>query len=157
MAAGLRSKLLWVITARAALITIVLGSAILVQVTAPGSVPVDPFIAPIGLTYALTVVYVVTLSHADRHAWLVDLQFAVDALVVSSIVHLTGGITSYFSSLYVLPVIAASATQYIRGGITVAVLSGLMFAGLVVAQYASPFAPLVPWTVDPDAILPPLR
>jgi two-component system sensor histidine kinase PilS (NtrC family) len=157
MTTGLRSKLLWVITARAALITLVLGTAILVQVKAPGSVAVDPFFALIGLTYALTVVYVVTLPRAERHPWLVDLQFAVDALVVSSIVHLTGGITSYFTSLYVLPVIAASATQYIRGGITVAVLSGLMFGGLVVSQYAGPFGPIVPWTVDPDAVLPPLR
>ncbi len=157
MATGLRRTLLWVITARAALITIVLGSAILVQVKAPGSVAVDPFFALIGLTYALTVVYVVTLAQAERHAWLVDLQFAVDAFVISSIVHLTGGITSYFSSLYVLPVIAASATQYIRGGITVAVFSALMFGGLVVSQYASPFGPIVPWSVDPEAILPPLR
>ncbi|MBI2223330.1 MAG: PAS domain-containing protein [Acidobacteria bacterium] len=157
MATGLRRTLLWVITARAALITIVLGSAILVQVKAPGSVAVDPFFALIGLTYALTVVYAVTLAQAERHAWLVDLQFAVDAFVISSIVHLTGGITSYFSSLYVLPVIAASATQYIRGGITVAVFSALMFGGLVVSQYASPFGPIVPWSVDPEAILPPLR
>jgi two-component system sensor histidine kinase PilS (NtrC family) len=157
MAAGLRSRLLWVITARAAAITIVLGSAILVQVKAPGAVPIDPFFALIGVTYALTVVYVLTLPYAERHSWLVDLQFAVDALVVTSMVHLTGGITSYFSSIYVLPIIAASATQYMRGGITVAVLSALMFSGLVVSQYASPFAPLVPWTLDPDAVLPPLR
>jgi two-component system sensor histidine kinase PilS (NtrC family) len=157
MAAGLRSKLLWVITARAVAITIVFGSAILIQVRAPGFVAGDPFFALIGITYALTVVYVVTLSHAERHPWLVDLQFAVDALVVTSVVHLTGGIASNFSSLYVLPIIGASATQYIRGGITVAMLSALMFGGLVVSQYASPFGPLVPWTLDPDAILPPLR
>jgi two-component system sensor histidine kinase PilS (NtrC family) len=146
-----------VITARAAAITAVFGSAILVQVKAPGYVAVDTFFALIGITYALTVVYVLTLSHAERHPWLVDVQFAGDALVVSSLVHLTGGITSNFASLYVLPIIAAGATQYLRGGVTVAVLSALMFGGLVVSQYASPFGPLVPWTVDPEAILPPLR
>jgi two-component system sensor histidine kinase PilS (NtrC family) len=157
MTAPLRGKLLWVITARAAAITAVLGSAILVQVRAPGSVAVDPFFALIGITYALTVVYALTLQQAERHSWLVDLQFAVDALVISSVVHLTGGITSYFPSLYVLPILGASALQYMRGGITVAVLSALMFGGLVVSQYAGPFGPLVPWTVDPDAVLPPLR
>ena len=35
-------------------------------------------------------------------------------VIVSAIVHLTGGVHSYFSSLYALPIIAASTTS--RGG-----------------------------------------
>jgi two-component system sensor histidine kinase PilS (NtrC family) len=157
MAVALRRKLLWVIAGRVAAITAVLGSAILVEIRRPGAFPIDPFFFLIGLTYALSVVYLLSLSAAERYGWLVDLQFAFDSLIVSALVLLTGGVTSYFSSLYVLPVLAASATQYIRGGLTLAVLSGLMFGGLVVSQYAGPFGPLVGSGINLEAELPPLR
>ena len=74
------------------------------QITAPGSFPVDPFFFLIGLTYALTIIYALTLRFVDRYRWLVDLQLAGDALIVSAFIYFTGGITSYFTSLYVLPI-----------------------------------------------------
>jgi two-component system sensor histidine kinase PilS (NtrC family) len=157
MGPGFRQKLLWVIAARAAAITIVMGSATLVQIRTPGAIPVDPFFLLIAVTYALTVLYVSTLSFAERHPWLLDLQFALDAVTVSAVVHMTGGITSYFTSLYVLPIIAAGALQYVRGAITVSVLSALLFGALVVAQYAGPYGPFVAWGTDPEAVVPPLR
>ena len=150
----LRRKLLWLIGGRAGVITLLLGSAILIQLKSPGSFPIDPFFALIGLTYALTVVWTLTLRFVDRHPWLVDVQVACDALIVSAIVHLTGGVTSYFASLYTLPIIAASTVQSWRGGLMVSVLSSLMYAGLVVAQYDAPG--LLPLGAPPDA-LPALR
>ena len=59
--AALRRKLLWLIGGRAGVITLLLGSAILIQLKSPGSFPIDPFFALIGLTYALTVVWTLTL------------------------------------------------------------------------------------------------
>ncbi len=155
MGEALRRRLLLVIAARAALITIVLGSAILVQVRTPNAFAGDPFFFLIGVTYALTVAYTLTLSQAERHPWLVDLQFALDAAIVSAIVYLTGGIGSYFTSLYVLPIIAAAALQYFRGAVTVALLSGLLFGGLVVAQYAGPYSSLIVFGLESE--VPPLR
>lgn len=134
----LRRKLLWLIGGRAGVITLLLGSAILIQLKSPGAFPIDPFFALIGLTYALTVVWTLTLRLVDRHPWLVDVQVACDALIVSAIVHLTGGVTSYFASLYTLPIIAASTVQSWRGGLMVSVLSSLMYGGLVAAQYGAP-------------------
>src|SRR5205814_6380295 len=113
----LRRKLLWLIGGRAAVITVLLGSAILIQLKSPGSFPIDPFFALIGLTYGLTVVWALTLRFTDRHPWLVDVQVACDALIVSAIVYQTGGVASYFSSLYTLPIIAASTVQSWRGGL----------------------------------------
>ena len=105
------------------------------RVTAPGSFAVDPFFFLIGLTYALTIGYALTLRFVERHRWLVDLQLAGDALLVSAFIYFTGGITSYFTSLYVLPVIAASTIQFRRGGLLVATLSTVLYGGLVLAQY----------------------
>src|SRR5471032_515265 len=96
----LRHKLRWLIAIRAVVSTVLLGAATFFQITAPGSFPVDPFFFLIGLTYAMTAVYAATLRYADRYRWLVDVQLAGDVLVVSAFIYFTGGITSYFSSLY---------------------------------------------------------
>lgn len=142
---SLRRKLLWLIGGRAAAITLVLGSAILVQYRveynpALAWFQIGPFFALIGLTYALTILWTLTLRFVDRHRWLIDAQLACDALIVSAIVYLTrtDGVTSYFSSLYALPIIAASTVQSWRGGLTVTLLSCAMYAGMVVAQYQTP-------------------
>src|SRR3954469_7375237 len=150
---SVRRNLLWMIVGRAVAITVLLGSAILIQLRAPGSFPIDPFFALIGLTYGLTVVWALTLRFVDRHRWLIDVQVACDALIVSAIVHLTGGVASYLSSLYTLPIIAASTVQSWRGGLMVSALSSAIYAGLVIAQYQDVPLPLVP---RPDS-LPPAR
>ena len=124
--AGPRRTVGWLIAIRAIISTLLLGSAIVTQVTAPGSFAIDPFFFLIGLTYALTICYALTLRFVHRHRWLVDLQLAVDALIVSAFIYFTGGITSYFTSLYVLPVIAASTVQFRRGGLLVATLSTVL-------------------------------
>ena len=132
----LRRKLAWLIAIRAVISTVLLGSATLAQVTAPGSFPIDPFFALIGLTYALTIFYAATLRYVDRFRWLVDLQLVGDALVVSAFIYLTGGIASYFSMLYVLPIVGGSTVQFRRGGLLVATLSTVLYVGLIAGQYA---------------------
>src|SRR5512139_2331305 len=116
MTATLRRKLLWLIAGRAAVVTVLLGSATLILARRPDAFAVDPFFFLIGLTYALTAAYSVALKYTERHRWLIDVQLGVDALIVSAIVILTGGVTSYFSSLYTLPIIAASIIESRRGG-----------------------------------------
>ena len=64
---------------------------------------------------------------------------ATDAILVSGFIGLTGGIVSYFSSLYLLPIIAASIISFRRGAFQVAVLSGVLYLGLVTAQYLALF------------------
>jgi two-component system sensor histidine kinase PilS (NtrC family) len=132
---SLRGKLLSLITARAAVISVLLGSAVLIQIKSPGSLPIDPLVVLIGLTFALTVVYSLTIRQIERRLWLVEVQLLIDASIVSAIVHLTGGINSYFSSLYALPIIAASAIRSWRGGMLVGTISSAIYAGIVVAQY----------------------
>src|SRR3989475_1860209 len=63
----LRRTVAWMIAVRAVIGTILLGSATFAQITAPGSFPVDPFFFLIGLTYALTISYALTLRLVDRH------------------------------------------------------------------------------------------
>jgi len=150
----LRRKLRWLIGIRAIISTVMLGSAIFFQITAPGSFPVNPFFFLIGLTYGLTAFYASTLRQAERYRWLVDLQLAGDVLIVSAFIYFTGGITSYFSSLYVLAIVAASTVHLRRGGLLVAGLSALLYGGVVLAQYMTAEGLLHdPWLVS--TVLPP--
>src|SRR5260221_3619612 len=107
----LHRKLAWLIGIRAVISTVLLGGAIVAQITSPGSVPADPLFFLIAFTYAATIVYALSLRFVDRHQWLIHVQLAVDALIVSAFISMTGGIASVFSTLYVLPIVGASIVQ----------------------------------------------
>jgi two-component system sensor histidine kinase PilS (NtrC family) len=139
----MRRKLLLLITARAAVVSVLLGSAVLIQIKSPGSLPIDPFFFLLGLTFALTVAYSLTVRLVEHHRWLVDVQLLVDALIVSAIVHLTGGINSYFSSLYALPIIAGSWVRSWRGGMTVGTAGSALYVLIVLDQYVGATSPEV--------------
>ena len=135
---SLRRNIAWLIAIRLVISTILLGSATFMRATetaSNASFAGDPFFFLIGLTYALTIAYALTLRFVERQRWIVDLQLGLDALLVSAFIYFTGGVTSYFTSLYVLPVIAASTIQLRRGGLMVATLSSALYGGLVLAQY----------------------
>jgi len=154
----LRSRLSTLIAVRVVASTLLLGSAILVQLNRPGAFPVDPFFFLIGLTYALSVVYIATLRLVDRLPWLADVQLGADAILVSAFIHVTGGITSYFSSLYLLPIIAASTIRFRRGALQVAVLSAVLYLALVSVQYTDAMAYLpVSWQMELPVELPSVR
>jgi two-component system sensor histidine kinase PilS (NtrC family) len=131
----LRHKLFWLGGIRVGISTLLLGSAVFVQLTSPDTFPGEPLFLLIGVTYALNILWLATLKWAERSRWLVDVQLASDALVVSGFIAVTGGITSYFAALYVLPIAAASSVQFRRGGMLVATLSACLYVGIVVMQY----------------------
>jgi two-component system sensor histidine kinase PilS (NtrC family) len=132
----MRQKLLSLITVRAAVVSLLLGSAVLIQIKSPGSIPIGWVSLLIGVTFGLTAVYSLTVRQAEKYRWLIDLQLLVDALIVSAIVYVTGGINSYFSSLYALPIIAASAIRSWRGGMIVGTASSCLYASIVITQYS---------------------
>jgi two-component system sensor histidine kinase PilS (NtrC family) len=139
---GLRRNVAWLILMRAVISTMLLGSATFAEIRQPGSFQIDPFFFLIGLTYALTIGYATTLRFVERHRWLVDVQLAGDALIVSAFIYFTGGIGSLYTPLYVLSIAAASSLQFRRGGLLVATLSAVLFVGLVLAQYFSTGLPI---------------
>ena len=155
MHSTLRRKLLWLMAGRAAVVSALLGSGTLIKFTSPESLPIDTeaFFALIGVTYVLTAAYIMLLRYTEQHRWLIDLQLAMDAIVVTAFVYLTGGINSYFSSLYTLPIIAATTVESRRGGIMVGVLSCVLYAGLVLAQFAGARG----FELPPGQVLPPVK
>jgi two-component system, NtrC family, sensor histidine kinase PilS len=152
----LRARLSTLIAVRVVVSTLLLGSATFVQINQPGTLLVDPFFFLIGLTYALSVLYIATLRFVDRHPWLVDVQLGADAVLVSAFIYVTGGVTSYFSSLFLLPIIEASTVRFRRGAVQVAILTAVLYMAIVSGQYLDVFASL-PATWQNDVELPTLR
>jgi two-component system sensor histidine kinase PilS (NtrC family) len=135
MAGTLGRRLRTHITLRLIAATVLLGSALVVQLRAPGEFAINPFFILIALVYGVSLVFITSLRYVDKLPWLTDVHFAIDVVMVSACVAVTGGITSLFTSLYVLPIVAASTIQFRRGALQVAALGSLLFAGLVLAQY----------------------
>ena len=155
---SLRSRLSTLIAVRVVVGTLLLGSAILVELNRPGSFPGNPFFFLIGLTYALSVIYIGSLRFVDRYPWIADAHLGADAILVSAFIHVTGGITSYFSSLYLLPIMAASTVRFRRGALQVAALSAVLYLALVTAQYVEPTAFFPPsWQALHPSELPSMR
>jgi two-component system, NtrC family, sensor histidine kinase PilS len=158
MTSDSRRRLVWLIGTRVVVSTLLLGSAVVFQVNAPGTLAVDPFFFLIGLTYGLSVIYAVTLRYVDGRPWLVSLQFAGDVLTVTAFIHFTGGMTSYFQLLYVLPIVGAAAVQMRRGARRLALLSALLYSGLVLYQYTGGSGYIGgAWVTDVRPFLPPIR
>ena len=132
----LRRRLAVHIAVRLLVATVLLGAAVFVQLRfGPGEQPIDPFYFLVGLTYAVSLGFIASLQLVERLPWLTDVHFAIDAVVVSAAVFITGGVGSLFVILYMLPIVAASTVQFRRGGLQLAGLSTILFFGVVVAQY----------------------
>ena len=128
-------KLGWRPVVEIILLTIAIYYALMFVRGTRGWPVVIGFLVLIALTFALTISYAITLRFVPRHRWLLYVQLAGDSLIVSAFIYFTGGITSYFSSLYVLPIIAGSTVQFRRGGMLVATLSAVLYSGIVLWQY----------------------
>ncbi len=154
----LRRRLAVLIAVRLVVATVLLGSAVVVQLREPDATSINPFFFLIGMTYVVSLGSIGSLRFVDRSPWLTDVHFAVDALLVSAAVFLTGGVQSLFTILYMLPVVAASSMQSRRGGLQVAGLSTILLVGVVLAQYlhASGYLDL-PRTVSLGAEPPPMQ
>ena len=133
--AAIRRKLGWLLAGRLLISTVLLGSAVVGEAVSPGVLPSEPFFWLIAVTYGVSIVYGLTFKAALKYRWIVDAQLALDALSVSFFVYFTGGIASYFSSLYALPIIAASTIQLRQGGLRLALFTSVVYGGLVYSQY----------------------
>jgi two-component system, NtrC family, sensor histidine kinase PilS len=135
MISTLAHRLLLHIALRLIAATVLLGAGLLLQLRAPTTFAVHPFFALIGCVFAVSLLFIATLRYVDRLPWLTDVHFALDVAIVSACVALTGGVSSLFTSLYVLPIVAASSVQFRRGALQVAAFGSLMYAGVVLVQY----------------------
>ncbi len=131
----LARRLLTHIALRLVAASVLLGAALIVQPRAAGTHGVSLFFWLIACVYGVSLAFVASLRFVERQPWLIDVHFAIDVLLVSAAVALTGGVSSLFTLLYVIPIVAASTVQFRRGAFQIAALGSLLYAGVVLGQY----------------------
>ncbi len=132
---SIRRRVLTQIAMRLGLALVLLGAATAVEVRSPEIFPFEIVIAVLGLVFAISLAFITTLPWMEAHPWLADLHVACDALVISMLVATTGGVTSLFTPLYFLPILATSAVRFRRGALELAGLSAVLYAGIVLLHY----------------------
>lgn len=83
-----------------------------------------------GIAVVLNLVYFVQLRRQRNLRAFVLLQLVVDVLIFSSYVYRSGGVTSPFTFLYLLPIIAAAILASGRAASGIALLSSACYCGL---------------------------
>jgi two-component system, NtrC family, sensor histidine kinase PilS len=123
------------IAVRIVIVTTLLLAAVIIQYTARAILPLNYLYTIAGITYALTLVYII-LGHliASRKINLM-IQTGGDLLVETLLVYFTGGLDSPFSFLYLVSIITASMLLYRRGGLLTASAAAILYGVLVDLMY----------------------
>jgi two-component system sensor histidine kinase PilS (NtrC family) len=155
-AATFARRVLWIIGLRPILLSVVIVTALLIDL--PESISsLSPQFGGflLAVSYLLTGAYAASRGLIHRYPWFVEAQLTVDVVMVSVIVLLTGGFESHFVPLYMLPILGGGVTRLSRGGMTIASVSGLVFATLVASQFGLVVPQPQEWGLSvPTVVLP---
>jgi two-component system, NtrC family, sensor histidine kinase PilS len=103
-----RNWLAWLVRVRIFILTLLLGIELAVAQFSPAPVPTRLFVATILFWYSLSLFYVLLLSFWQEQRMQAALQVLTDLILVSLVVHETGGWDSSLNFLYPLVIIVAS-------------------------------------------------
>lgn len=134
----LHPKLKWLISFRVLFALLMLGSAIILQFARN-----DIIFAPqlISLYYLITAIlvlctiYAVVLRFITYQPFFAYVQIAIDTMLVTAIIFLTGSFTSAFSFLYLVVIIYASMLLFRKGGLIIASLCCIEYGIMVGLEY----------------------
>lgn len=102
-----RSWLAWLVKVRILILTFLLGIELAVAQLTPTLLPVRLFISTILFWYSVSLFYILLLSFWQEHRLQASLQVLTDLVLVSLVVHETGGWDSSLNFLYPLVIIVA--------------------------------------------------
>src|ERR1700719_1758398 len=102
-----RTWLAWLVRVRILILTFLLGIQLLVSQLTPTRLPLRLFLSTILLWYGFSLLYIFLLSVWKEHRLQASLQVLTDLVMVSLVVHETGGWDSSLNFLYPLVIIVA--------------------------------------------------
>src|ERR1700719_1251288 len=103
-----RNWLAWLVKVRILILTFLLGIQLAVVELTLSRLPLRLFLSTILLWYTVSLFYIVLLSFWHEHRLQASLQVLTDLIMVSLVVHETGGWDSSLNFLYPLVIIVAS-------------------------------------------------
>ncbi|HEX7706408.1 MAG TPA: ATP-binding protein [Thermoanaerobaculia bacterium] len=120
---------------RVIVVTTLLIAVLIIQYTVGEVLPLDYLYAAVGLTYFLTLVYIVLGKVIRSRSVNLMIQISGDLVVETLLVYFTGGLDSPFSFLYLVSIITASMLLYRRGGLLAASGAAILYGVLVDLMY----------------------
>lgn len=133
----LASQLRWLIGIRLVVITSVVLPYFLLQLSSSASAPGYDFLYLLaGFTYLASLLYIVLLrALARRTAAQAYVQFIGDLLLITGLVYYFGGVSSPFSTLYLIVISVASALLRQRAGTAVATIAYGLYSFTLLSLY----------------------
>ncbi len=120
----------WLIAIRLIAVSAVLVGALLVQATTEELLPIAPLVRVAGLTYLLSLAWSVLWLLGVSPRLQVALQLCGDLGILATLVYLTGGSSSPFAFLFLIPVAVAALIFGLRGALTVAGGAFVVYAAM---------------------------
>jgi two-component system sensor histidine kinase PilS (NtrC family) len=118
---------------RVVMVTTLLFIATYVEVVSETLLRVNPLYFAIGATYALTVLHGLALRFIPARRALAYAQVAGDLVIITGLVHLTGGVRTGFLLLYPLSVLSATMLVPRRGAVSLAGLATTLYGAVLLA------------------------
>lgn len=134
----LRNRVLWLITFRVAIVTLLMGATASIHLKEGGELlayPIIPIYILVGLSYLVTILSLFAFKLIKKTERFANSQIAVDILLATALVYATGGIDSIFSFLYLFIIMWAGIVLYGRGVFLTASLSAILYGALLDLQY----------------------
>lgn len=103
-----RNWLVWLVKVRIFILTLLLAIELAVAQFSPAPLPMRLFLSTILFWFSLSLFYVLLLSFWQEHRLQASLQVLTDLVLVSLVIHETGGWDSSLNFLYPLVIIVAS-------------------------------------------------
>ncbi len=133
MNVDLEARLKRLMLFRVVMVTTLLFIATYVEVVSETLLRVNPLYFVIGATYALTVVHGLALRFVPSWRALAYAQVGGDLVIITGLVHVTGGVRTGFLLLYPLSVLSATMLVPRRGAVTLAGLATALYGAVLLA------------------------
>ncbi|HEX4784378.1 MAG TPA: ATP-binding protein [Candidatus Sulfotelmatobacter sp.] len=130
-----RNWLVWLVRVRILILTLLLGIELAVAQFSPAPLPMRLFLSTILFWYSLSLFYVLLLSLWREHRLQASLQVLTDLVLVSLVVHETGGWDSSLNFLYPLVIIVASVLLTRIWAQLVAALAFILYGTVLELSY----------------------
>src|SRR5580704_11663657 len=130
-----RNWLAWLVRVRILILTLLLGIELAVARFSPSPLPTRLFVSTILIWYSLSLFYVLLLSLWQEHRLQASLQVLTDLILVSLVIHETGGWDSSLNFLYPLVIIVASVLLSRMWAQLVAALAFILYGTVLELNY----------------------
>ncbi len=131
---ALGERIKWLIGLRLLVALLFLGGAVILAIRESPPFALTPLFGLVAFTCFLSVLYLLWLGRARQIRTLCGLQLWIDSLLVTALVHYTGGIDSLFGFVYIFPILAAAILLSRLSSLLLAGGSSILYGALINIQ-----------------------